>query len=194
MTRNLLLATAAVFLSSASATADRIYLKTSSAPATSTRKAAEEELPSIEGVVTAETEESVTIRVEGGDVTIAKSKVARIEKGGLTLEDIQKRESDLASRETPADQARRTAHAQWVEASARKDGEGSRTASDTGGDRPLEIVVDFRGLLPAQVLRFYDPVLHVVRTVPVLERIDMDGLARTVEAYLIDELRRLELR
>src|SRR5688572_9601286 len=116
MTRNLLLATAAVLLSSASASADRVYLKDTAAPARSARTASEEEtLPFIEGVVTSETKDSVTIRVEGGLVTIGMSRVAKIEKGGLTVEDLQRRESEPASRPAPVDHARLTAHAQWVE-------------------------------------------------------------------------------
>jgi hypothetical protein len=194
MIRNLLLATAAVLLPSASTSADRIYLKSPAATATSTRAAGEESLPFIEGVVTADTDAFVTIRVEGGEVTIAKSRVASIETGGLTLADVERRESEVTSRPAPIDEARRTAHAEWVDASVRRNDEARAEDGDLGRDRPLEVVVDFRGLLPAQVLRFYDPVLHVVRTVPVLERIDLDGLARAVEAYLLEELSRLELR
>ena len=60
----------------------------------------------IVGVLLAEDETTYTIRVEGGELTLQKSQVYKVEKDGMTVADIEKLETDDADRLAQADAER----------------------------------------------------------------------------------------
>lgn len=134
----------------------------------------------IEGIVVSESEDKIEVRVQGGTMILDRKRVAYIEKDGLKIADIEGRERASAARLQDADSERLQTQGQWADAVARK----REVLQKEEPKRELRIVVDFKGILPDQVLRFYNPVLH---------RIDMRGIADAIEKYLLQEIRRLEL-
>src|SRR5882672_8162590 len=70
------------------------------------------------GVLIAEDANTYTVRVVGGQVVLAKKSVVKIEKDGLTLDDVSKFEKADAERVAVADKERQQAQA--AEASARR--------------------------------------------------------------------------
>jgi hypothetical protein len=58
------------------------------------------------GVLLKEEDDNYVIRVEGGEVTVAKSAVHKIEKDGLTVADLEKREQDSRDRLAAANRQR----------------------------------------------------------------------------------------
>ena len=154
--------------------ADKIYLKS-----TGKQPEVAQQAPDfIEGKVLSEKDGQVTIRVEGGTIVIARASIDRIEKDGLTEQQIASREDDMRKRLADADQKRGTMLAQWADASAKR----AEASAAERAREPLEVVVDFQGVIPTQLFRFYEPIIG---------RIDMDGLGRAIENYLRAEVRRL---
>jgi hypothetical protein len=152
--------------------ADRIYLKaTSQAPGIEGQSEA-----AIHGVVLQEEAGLLTIRVEGGPMVLTRDRIERIEADGLTEAQVAKSETAAREALSVADQRRQERLASWAEASAR------RSQESEPEPQAIEVVVDFQGLLPAQVFRFYEPIIG---------RIDLNGLGQAIEDYLRAELRRL---
>jgi hypothetical protein len=173
----LLPASLAVLWLAAPAAADKIHLGS----AEEAKKYAEGSSPSvIEGVLLKEEDGNYVVRVEGGEIRLAKARVHSVEKDGLTVADLEKREKDARDRLAQADVRR--AELQAAEASATREAREAAAARSEPVPENVIINIDFDGLLPT--LRFrtgYDPVL---------DRIDLGGLAGLVEDYLRDELAR----
>ena len=132
----------------------------------------------IEGVLIEKTDKTYRIRVVGGELTLLKSQVVKIESDSLTVAKIESMEKDRAPKVAAANVKRREIQA--AEASVR----GRDTAdasSNVPEQRTLVIEVDFQGLLPGYTFRSYDPVLH---------RANLSGLRSVIEAYLREEVRR----
>lgn len=113
------------------------------------------------GVLVAEDANTYTVRVVGGQVVLAKKSVVKIEKDGLTLDDVSKFEKADAERVAAADKERQQAQA--AEASARRVRTDAQPVDATAHAAPLPAP------LPAPVEEAYDPVLHVVRAIGVRE-------------------------
>ena len=101
MLNRLILSTLALLTLAPAASADKFYLgsaeeaeKTSGSPR------------AIQGVLLEDAEESYTIRIEGGLVTIPKSLVYKIEKDGVTIQDLENVENRLRESLAAADDAR----------------------------------------------------------------------------------------
>ena len=145
------------------ASADRFYF-------TSDEETAKEEVDSIpdaiEGVLTAEDEENYTIRVEGGEIQIAKDMVVKIERDALTVADIEAREASNAPALADAELARREfLTVERAEAAARR----AEVRAMEAALVEAEIVaaseaVYVPGVPPVlQDASYYDPILGVVR-------------------------------
>lgn len=160
----------------ASAKADRFHFVT---PADA--KKIEGNAPSyVDGVLLREENGNYVIRVDGGEITIPKASVKEIEKTALTVADLEKGEKD--ARERLADLNKRRTQVQAAEAAARRsEAQAREAAAAQEAPKEIRIVVDFQGLLPSYQFRAYDPVLH---------RVNLQGLAAVVEAYLREEVER----
>jgi hypothetical protein len=113
-------------------------------------------------------------------VTIPKSSVKSIDKTPLTVADLEKKEAD--SRQQLVDLNRRRREVQAAEASARRAEAQTREATAAAqAPKEIRVVVDFQGLLPNYTFRVFDPVL---------DRVNLPGLAAVVEAYLREEVQR----
>lgn len=130
----------------------------------------------VEGVLLKEENGMLEIRVEGGTITLAKAMVTKIEKDGLTVADLEKREKDTRDKLALAD--RKRGEIQAAEASARR----SEAPAEAAPQKELRIVVDFQGMLPNYTFKSsFDPVL---------DRVNLGGLAPLVETYLRDQVER----
>jgi hypothetical protein len=109
-------------------------------------------------------------------MVLTRDRIERIEADGLTEAQVAKSETAAREALSVADQRRQERLASWAEASAR------RSQESEPEPQAIEVVVDFQGLLPAQVFRFYEPIIG---------RIDLNGLGQAIEDYLRAELRRL---
>jgi hypothetical protein len=169
------------FCLAAPAAADKFHLGS----ADDAKKLAEGSSPSvIEGVLLEEKDGNYVIRVDGGEIRLAKASVHKIEKDGLTVADLEKREKDASDRLAEANVRR--SQLQAAEASATREARNAAAARSPEMPESIVINVDFNGLLPSYAFRTgYDPVLH---------RADLSGLAGVVEAYLRDELARVHHR
>ena len=158
-----------------SAHADKFYFST----AEEDQALPEGSQPSyLEGVLLREEENRYVIRVEGGEVQIPKAQVKRIEKDGLTVEQLADREDAAKERLAAANRARDEVGV--AEASARGSARATEAAArsnaqEATADRMVNIVVDFQRLLPDYTFRTYDPVLR---------RANFSGLAQVIENYL----------
>lgn len=164
----------ALFALAPTASADRFYF----GPEEAAEQMAEGEPDYIEGVLLREEDGLYVIRVEGGEISVPKGQVRKIEKTDLTADAIAQREADaqtyLAEANTlrgqmlaadAAARAERIREARAMEAAARRDAAAVEAAV------PVTPVV-------APV---YDPVLHV--TYPVgaddyLIRKELGGVIR----------------
>ncbi|MGE0142377.1 MAG: hypothetical protein AB7I19_03885 [Planctomycetota bacterium] len=137
------------------ASADRFYLGTAETAAKFTHGNPD----FIQGVLLSETATEYVIRVEGGEVTLAKSAVWKVEADGLTAETLQKIEADKAPELARANQARRSALGSWhdswmsrvrearaTEASAQRVGanvsEATASTVRVGYDPVLDVAID----------------------------------------------------
>jgi len=168
---NLLLTSVFLGLFASPAFCDKVFFKATVQNKVEAGQAADY----IEGKVTAESDKEVTIRVEGGTITVAKDEVARIEHDALTVKDIEAKEAASRERLAEANAKREEAMGRWAEAVAQRRAEPKQA-------REVRIEVDFGKMIPPQLLSYYDPILH---------RVDMNGLARAIENYLRAELDRL---
>ncbi len=114
----LALASLAALVLSPYASADKFYF-------TSDEETAKEEVDSlpdvVEGVLIAQDDENYTIRVEGGEVQVAKDMVFKIESDGLTVADLEAREAAAAPALAQADEERmQFLAAERAEAAARR--------------------------------------------------------------------------
>lgn len=168
---NLLLTSVCLAVFASPALCDKVFFK-----ATAQAKTAPGEAPDyIEGKVTSESDKEVTIRVEGGTITVTKDQVLRIERDALTVKDIEAKEAASRERLAAANAKREEAMGRWAEAVAQRHVEPKQS-------REIRIDVDFSKMIPPELLSYYDPILH---------RVDMRGLARAIEDYLRAELERL---
>lgn len=168
---------AAALLFTTAATADRIYFKASDGKTAAEGQAADY----LEGKVLAESADSITVRVEGGEITVDRSLVSRVEKDALSVKDIEAKEAAARERLARAELARSAHMAKWAEASASRRAERKETLAR----QEIQVSVDFQGMIPEQVFRFYEPVIG---------RIDMDRLGRAIESFLRAELKRVAAR
>ena len=154
--------------------------------------------PDLEGVLLEEKDGMLTIRVEGGTVTVPKSTVYKIEKTDLAVADLEKREQQsreqLAQLNEQRRQAQAQAQAQAQEAAAQREQAGFVDAGGQPGAaqgtaepaaREVTIVIDFQGLLPNYAFRVYDPVLH---------RMNWVGLQQLITDYVRYEAERAAYR
>jgi hypothetical protein len=175
---HLTLAAFSLLLLSPLALADKIWLKGDATPTP-----AEGQAPDfLYGVVTSEEGGEYTVRIPGGTVMLAKSQVARVEKDGLTLPQLEEGEKEMRKQVADADSKRSRDLAQWADAALRE-----RTAARADEERAqaLDVTVDFKGLIPSPSFRFY---------LPLLTQIDLDGLGRAIENFLRGEVVRLSPR
>ena len=156
--------------------ADKVFLKATSSAATGNAN------DFIEGKVLEENKNQVVLRVEGGQMTLARTRIARIEKDALAVKDIEDRESKASERLAQADEARLAVQGQWAEASAKLRAEQS--TGNTGAEQ-VRIVVDFQGMFGNYVFRAYDPILR---------KMDFHKMADLVDAFLRSEVIRLRGR
>ena len=112
----------------------------------------------------------LTIRVEGGEMTIPKTLVTKIEKTDLTVANIENAEK--TNKQKLADSDKKRKEIQAAEASAKKSEAAAQPAEEK---KELRIVIDFKGALPNYVFQTYDPVLH---------RVNVAGLAAAWRALL----------
>lgn len=177
MKHRLILACAALLALCPAARADKFYFTTAEEDA----KAAEGSVPSfVEGVLLREEGGFYVVRVEGGEIQLAKDSVKRIEKTDLTVAQLEEREKSAAEKLATANRVR--SEVQAAEASAQR-AEQAAEAAATAAQQPRELIitVDFQGLIPNLRFQTFDPIL---------DRVDFDGLARVVEAYLREEVER----
>jgi hypothetical protein len=168
-----ILAAAALLALAPAARADKFYFTTADEDA----KASEGSSASfVEGVLLKEESGFYFVRVEGGEIQLPKASVVRIEKDGLTVAQLEERERAAAERLAAANRDRRDVQA--AEASTRKE---AAEAAAPAPQRELQVVVDFQGLIPNFRFKTFDPIL---------DRVNLDGLARVVEAYLRQEVER----
>ena len=126
----------------------------------------------VEGVLIKQDDTTYTIRFVGGEMTVAKSLVHKVEADGLTVAQIENREKDQSDAVAKSETKRREFHA--AEASATKRA-APATAEPAAKDSSIVIEVDFQGLLPGYTFRTYDPVLR---------RANLSGLSGVIEDYL----------
>lgn len=145
----------------------------------------------VEGVLLSETETDYVIRVEGGEITVAKSMVKQIDKDDLTVAQLEEREKDAADQLAQANQRRRAILAQEAAGRAATR-EAVRAAEASMADAPAEVIPV---AMPAAY--GYDPVLDVARPMQnVLEQEIQSALGGELRRYVqrsTRELRR-ELR
>jgi hypothetical protein len=165
------------------AKADKFWF---SDPATAKNAPAGSSPDCLQGVLISEDATSYHIRVVGGELVLAKKSVVKVEKDGLTLENIQKSEKDaadalaLANKERTLKQEldRKERELRAVEASARH-----------GNARPVEASAPRPEVAPPT----FDPVLGVARGVSdVATQLELKRLYEETgdQSYLTD-LRRL---
>ncbi|MCA8958639.1 MAG: hypothetical protein KDC87_21360 [Planctomycetes bacterium] len=127
----------------------------------------------VSGVLLSESSDTYTIRVVGGQMTLPKASVSRVERDALTVAQIEQQEKDQASAVAAADKRRRDVQA--AEATARRSATERNT---TGGpiEAPardeLRVTVDFQGRQPGYEFRVYDPVMHRAVRVTLQELIE----------------------
>ena len=85
------------------AQADKFHLGT----AETAEKMTDGEADIVEGVLLEETETTYRIRIEGGEIELAKSRVYKVESSDLTVAQIEDRESGATERLAEANRARR---------------------------------------------------------------------------------------
>ncbi len=147
----LTLLTACAFLFALPAKADKFWL---SDPATQKNTPATSSPDLIEGVLLAEDATDYHIRVVGGELVLAKKRVFKVEKDGLTLDGIVKVEKDRAEALALANQER-----QLQQQIARKERElkVAEAAAKKSAPKAVDAVAP-RAEAPA-----FDPVIGVVR-------------------------------
>jgi hypothetical protein len=143
------------------AKADKFWLSDPKA-----EKAAEGAPPNIlTGVLIAESDEGYHVRVVGGEVILPKASVFKIEKDGLSVDDIVKTEKDQAEALAAADRERQMAQAaarrerevRAVEAAVRRD--ERRAAAEAAASAATEIPVE-----PISTTEpSFDPVVDALR-------------------------------
>ena len=122
----------------------------------------------IEGVLVRAIDGVYEIRVEGGEIRLARSQVVKIEKDGLTLEALEKREQGKAQHLREADARRHEVRAAEAsaEAEAAEKREADLRAQEAAEPQTLHVIVHMGE--PYQPMAVYDPVLHVSRPVVVM--------------------------
>ena len=133
----------------------------------------------IEGVLLKEDATTYTIRIVGGEITIAKSSVKRTEEDGMTVAKIETMEKDRGAAVAAAETQRRQVQA--AEASARRNVAEPATQPAAPEEQSLLIEVDFQDLLPGYTFRTFDPVLG---------RANLTGLRQVIEDFLRREVRK----
>ncbi len=155
-----------------SANADKVFLKATSSAATGNAS------DYIEGKVIDETEHQIVLRIEGGQMTLKRDRIARIEKDAMTTQDIEEKEGKAREVLAQANEARRAQLGQWAEASAKRR-EDRWTESDV---EQVRIEIDFQGLFGNYVFRSNDPILR---------KMNFDRLSELVEEFMRSEVKRL---
>ena len=133
----------------------------------------------IVGVLLKQDLSTYTIRIVGGEVTIAKSAVKRIENDGMTIAKIEKMEKDSATAVAASETQRREIQA--AEASARRSAAESKSQPAKTEEQSILIEIDFQGLLPGYTFRTFDPVLG---------RANLTGLRAVIEDFLRREIKK----
>lgn len=136
----------------ATAKADRFWLSDPAA------KVPEGSAPNcIDGVLLAEGADGYHVRVVGGEVLLPKAAVFRVEKDGLTIEQIVQREQELASARTPAGAPAA------VPAAAKK---SAAAPVEATAKRSEAVPAPAAAPAPGKVDVGYDPVLHRKQPAP----------------------------
>lgn len=120
------------------AMADKFYVGAANDPKQAEGSAAEY----ISGVLIDETKIEYHIRIVGGEITLPKNRVLRVEKDGLTLDAVVRSEKDRSERLLAEDADRRRTQADTADAAARWRIERTATEatvrpSDVGGPAPV---------------------------------------------------------
>ncbi len=105
----------------------------------------------IEGVLLKEENGNYVIRVEGGEITVPKSTVQKIEKDGLTVAKLEEREKN--AREALAQANLEREAARRAEATVRENLRESARAAEASASRASEVVEETAGVA------IYDPVI-----------------------------------
>ncbi len=140
------------------ARADKFYLRTEGADAIGNAR------PYIEGVLIRSVDSVYEIRIEGGEITVPKSLIVKIEKDDLTVEKLVEREENKAQRLRDADTRRREVMA--AEAVARREARARAAEQEAAEREELERarqaeMVQCCEAMARPVVRVYDPVLDV---------------------------------
>jgi hypothetical protein len=121
-------------------------------------------LDCIRGVLLSEDADNYVLRVVGGELTVAKKRVVRVDKDDLTVEAIAKMEADAAAalakaneeRELSQQIARTTLDVAVADAAARRDGPVAPPAPAQAPVAPFDPVlgaIRFAGVSKAQLIR-----------------------------------------
>lgn len=115
----------------------------------------------VEGVLLEEQDGNYRIRVEGGEISVPKALVQHIEKGGLTVAQIEQREKEAREDLALANQNRRSMLAEEaaLRATARREeraAEAAMAAAEAAAGAAAEVVE--AAVTPVVV--GYDPVIH----------------------------------
>jgi hypothetical protein len=136
----------------------------------------------VQGVLLKEDKTTYTIRVVGGEITITKASVKRIENDGMTVAMIDTVESDRAAAVAATETQRREVRA--AEASSQRGADNAEPQPESS-ERSLVIEVDFQDILPGYTFRTFDPVLG---------RANIAGLRQVIEEFLRTEVRKAARR
>lgn len=177
MIQRTLIASLALVAFSQPARADKFYVGSEDDAKKTVGNAADGNF--IEGVLLKDdTENKVyVIRVLGGEITIAKDLVRKIDKDGLTVAQLEAKEKARAGDLAQANANRRQLQA--AEASARREAQAVEASSRRERPRTLQINVDFQGILGqfrtgGRAIRPFDPVIN---------RANLTGLAAIVDDF-----------
>ncbi|MEZ5988156.1 MAG: hypothetical protein R3F30_03360 [Planctomycetota bacterium] len=133
----------------------------------------------LEGKVLEENDTTIRLRVEGGEMTVQRSQVAKVEKDDLAVADIEQREAAAQEALADAEANRQAMVGRWAEAAVTRREEARRERPET---EVVRIVVDFQGMFGNKVFRAYDPIL---------KKMDFHHLADIVDRFLHSEVLRL---
>jgi hypothetical protein len=158
--------------------ADKFYFASDTDQKKTVGNAAQESF--VEGVLLKEDKDSYTIRIMGGEMTVAKAMVKKIERDGLTVAQIEAREA--ARKDQLAQQETNRRQLQAAAAAARREAQAAEAAMrrDRRGPSQLNIDVDFGGIIG----QFRTGGRAILPYDPVIRRSNLSGLPAIVDTYM----------
>jgi hypothetical protein len=140
----------------------------------------------VQGVLVADDEDSYTIRIEGGVVTVPKSSVYKIERDGVTIEDIESVENRLRESLAAANDER--IERQAAEREARE--ERLREIREAEEDAMIAAAQAYAPQLDGhgRDVSVYDPIIHVATDQPWFMQ---ELIRQELGAFIRNQLREL---